>query len=206
MYIYTCIYSFPSPLRLSTPSFPLSLLLAHLPLSLPLPPLSPLPLSSSSPPSYLSQVQYYGLIKQATGEDWKDAKISLSTAQPSIGGSAPPLPTRIIRFKRPPPRIMPHMALSRGFGGGGYRGAEFYEYDPTIEDCYEDAELEAWSSNGAHFRSSPMRMRKGRLRRSSISPPPSPPALNIEVAQVIEGYWDTFSIHDINSTHYWWLF
>ena len=51
-----------------------------------------------------TQVQYYGLIKQATGEDWDDTRISLSTAQPSIGGSAPPLPTRIIRFKRPPPR------------------------------------------------------------------------------------------------------
>ena len=191
MYICTCIIIFFSS---SSPAFyPLlpSLPLAHLLLLL-----SPLPVSTSSHdsyppllPCYLSQVQYYGLIKQATGEDWKDAKISLSTAQPSIGGSAPPLPTRIIRFKRPPPRIMPHMALSRGFGGGGYRGAEFYEYDPTIEDCYEDAELEAWSSNGAHFRSSPMKMRKGRLRRSSISPPPSPPALNIEVAQVIEGYW-----------------
>ena len=29
--------------------------------------------------------------------------ISLSTAQPSVGGSAPSLPTRIIRFKRPKP-------------------------------------------------------------------------------------------------------
>ena len=34
----------------------------------------------------LFQVQYYGLIKQQTGEDWKDAQISLSTAQPSVGG------------------------------------------------------------------------------------------------------------------------
>jgi len=49
------------------------------------------------------QVQYYGLIKQSTGEDWEKASIALSTAQPGIGGSAPHLPTRIIRFKRPPP-------------------------------------------------------------------------------------------------------
>lgn len=47
------------------------------------------------------QVQYYGLIKQSTGEDWEDAKISLSTAQPAIGGGAPSLPTKIIRFRRP---------------------------------------------------------------------------------------------------------
>ena len=51
------------------------------------------------------QVQYYGLIKQSTGEDWEDAKISLSTAQPAIGGGAPALPTKIIRFKRP---VMKH--------------------------------------------------------------------------------------------------
>ena len=50
------------------------------------------------------QVQYYGLIKQQTGEDWKDTHISLSTAQPSVGGAAPQLSTRLIHFKRPPPR------------------------------------------------------------------------------------------------------
>ncbi len=49
----------------------------------------------------LIQVQYYGLIKQSTGEDWEDANISLSTAQPAIGGGAPHLPTKIVRFKRP---------------------------------------------------------------------------------------------------------
>ncbi len=51
------------------------------------------------------QVQYYGLIKQSTGEDWENTNVSLSTAQPSIGGSAPSLPTRLIRFKRPVRRI-----------------------------------------------------------------------------------------------------
>lgn len=147
-------------------------------------------------PSHLSQVQYYGLIKQATGEDWKDAKISLSTAQPSIGGSAPPLPTRIIRFKRPPPRIMPTMGLFRSFGGGSYHAARFDEYDPTIEDSYCQDEfraledrLEDLALESAQF-SRTKEMRKGGgfgWRRSSVSPPPSPPALNIEVAQVIEG-------------------
>lgn len=53
--------------------------------------------------AYALQVQYYGLIKQHTGEDWENTTISLSTAQPGIGGSAPTLPTRAIHFKRPPP-------------------------------------------------------------------------------------------------------
>ena len=52
---------------------------------------------------FLNQLQYYGLIKQWTGEDWENASLSLSTAQPSVGGAAPDLPTRIIRFWRPPP-------------------------------------------------------------------------------------------------------
>ena len=78
---------------------------------------------------------------------------------------------------------MPLVALSRG--GGGYCNGPFDEYDPTIEDSYGDE----FCAVNYQLRSSPMKMRKGRLRRSSISPPPSPPALNIEVAQVIEGYW-----------------
>ena len=77
---------------------------------------------------------------------------------------------------------MPHMALSRR--SRGYRDAEIDEYDPTIEDSYG----EEFCAVNYQLRSSSMKMTKGRLRRSSISPPPSPPALNIEVAQVIEGY------------------
>ena len=34
----------------------------------------------------LFQVLYFGLVSQNTGEDWVDAKISLSTATPSTGG------------------------------------------------------------------------------------------------------------------------
>ena len=44
---------------------------------------------------------YYGLIKQSTGEDWLDAKLSLSTANPSIGGSVPELGVQLLKFKRP---------------------------------------------------------------------------------------------------------
>ena len=60
------------------------------------------------------QVQYYGLIKQSTGEDWEDAKISLSTAQPAIGGGAPNLPTKIIRFKRPAFQLTAYKNYDKG--------------------------------------------------------------------------------------------
>ena len=42
---------------------------------------------------------YYGLIKQSTGEDWTNAKLSLSTANPSIGGSVPELGVQLLKFK-----------------------------------------------------------------------------------------------------------
>ena len=49
--------------------------------------------------------------------------VSLSTAQPSVGGSAPSLPTRIARFKRPKPRPqLIHLSAKMMMD----------EYDPTI--------------------------------------------------------------------------
>ena len=130
-------------------------------------------------------MQYYGLIKQATGEDWDNAKISLSTAQPSIGGSAPTLPTRIIRFK--PPAQVRYYARSRGVGAAASFHDDYDrtgEYDPTIEDSYMGDVMLCLDSY--EFQKSSTKMKKrGRGRRSSFSPPPSPPALDVEVAQVI---------------------
>jgi uncharacterized protein (TIGR02231 family) len=34
---------------------------------------------------------YFGVVRQNTGEDWKDVALTLSTARPSLGGSAPKL-------------------------------------------------------------------------------------------------------------------
>ena len=47
----------------------------------------------------LFQIMYYGMIQQATGEDWNDAKLSLSTAMPSVGGTVPDLGTQRLNFK-----------------------------------------------------------------------------------------------------------
>ncbi|XP_078617334.1 protein F37C4.5-like isoform X5 [Branchiostoma floridae x Branchiostoma japonicum] len=45
------------------------------------------------------QIQYFGVIRQATGENWQDATISLSTSLPSVGGTAPSLGTQVLSFK-----------------------------------------------------------------------------------------------------------
>ena len=34
---------------------------------------------------------YFGVVRQSTGEDWKDVALTLSTARPSLGGAAPVL-------------------------------------------------------------------------------------------------------------------
>ncbi|XP_067951620.1 protein F37C4.5-like [Watersipora subatra] len=49
----------------------------------------------------LLKVTYFGLITQKTGEDWNDVRIFLSTAQPSVGGDMPVLPSQTVHFKAP---------------------------------------------------------------------------------------------------------
>ncbi len=46
---------------------------------------------------------YFGVIRQNTGEDWKNVKLTLSTARPSLGGAAPTLQPWIVDVAAPPP-------------------------------------------------------------------------------------------------------
>ena len=115
-----------------------------------------------------SQVQYYGLIKQATGEDWDDTRISLSTAQPSIGGSAPPLPTRIIRFKRPPPR--PYYPMKAG--QERFRAISSQRNERMLMDIdLECAGFDSYASSEGEEESE--MMMSGVL--GGVPPPPPPP-------------------------------
>ncbi|MGE8641598.1 MAG: mucoidy inhibitor MuiA family protein, partial [Achromobacter sp.] len=50
---------------------------------------------------------YFGVISQNTGEDWKNVKLTLSTARPALGGGAPPLQPWIIDVAPPPPPPRP---------------------------------------------------------------------------------------------------
>uniref|UniRef100_A0A914QG49 Protein F37C4.5 n=1 Tax=Panagrolaimus davidi TaxID=227884 RepID=A0A914QG49_9BILA len=47
-------------------------------------------------------LSYFGKISQQTGEDWNDVELSLSTAQPALGGDLPELGSTIVEFYRPP--------------------------------------------------------------------------------------------------------
>ncbi|XP_064396719.1 protein F37C4.5-like isoform X2 [Halichondria panicea] len=149
------------------------------------------------------KVQYYGLIQQVTGEDWENAKISLSTAQPSVGGSAPPLNTKIIRFKRPNPRRYyapcKNIAKRSSFeieAEASFMGAAFSEsYDPTIEDSYggeslHNATLSLEDDLAAPGGGGGQETFRG-LGKGSISPPPPPPALEVATAKVTAGLFNT---------------
>jgi hypothetical protein len=66
---------------------------------------------------------YFAEVIQKTGEDWKDCNVCLSTSNPAIGSSPPPLPTRTIDWSyncsHLDPLIRGGRRKSRGVGGGG---------------------------------------------------------------------------------------
>jgi len=53
---------------------------------------------------------FRALVRQQTGEDWKDVDLNLSTARPSTGGAPPELYPWRISFYRPMPMAAPVMA------------------------------------------------------------------------------------------------
>ncbi|KAK0414119.1 hypothetical protein QR680_007154 [Steinernema hermaphroditum] len=54
------------------------------------------------------KIDYFAQIVQDSGEEWTNAKIFLSTAQPCLGGNVPELSTLTVSFFRPPPPPKPH--------------------------------------------------------------------------------------------------
>eukprot|EP00037_Helgoeca_nana_P022149 m.225530 g.225530 ORF g.225530 m.225530 type:complete len:646 (-) comp25904_c0_seq1:89-2026(-) len=57
------------------------------------------------------QLTYFGMVKQSTGEDWINAKVSLSTASPASAGTPPAPPTKVVQWK--------HESYGTLRGGGG---------------------------------------------------------------------------------------
>ncbi len=58
-----------------------------------------------------AELTFRALVRQQTGEDWRDIDLSLSTSRPAIGGTPPELfPWRISLYRPQPPMPMPVMA------------------------------------------------------------------------------------------------
>jgi uncharacterized protein (TIGR02231 family) len=47
------------------------------------------------------ELGYFGMVRNGTGEDWKDIALTLSTAKPGLGGGAPELPPWIVDIRQP---------------------------------------------------------------------------------------------------------
>lgn len=60
---------------------------------------------------------YFGVVRQTTGEDWKNVALTLSTARPSLGGAAPTLTAwnLDVWVDRPIPVSMPVAARAQAF-------------------------------------------------------------------------------------------
>ena len=113
------------------------------------------------------------MIKQSTGEDWKDAEISLSTAQPDIGASPPQLGVHHIGFLRPRA-----MAVRKGLKFNDMSMAENCHgptvLDSLLDNClYLESEQERFSATTGISKKP-----KSTRRRYS------PPSLEVEVAKV----------------------
>lgn len=58
------------------------------------------------------QLGYFGLVRQNTGEDWKDIELTLSTARPALGGAAPELSPWIVQQREVVPVQAPEGAVT----------------------------------------------------------------------------------------------
>ena len=53
------------------------------------------------------ELAYFGVVRNGTGEDWKEVALTLSTARPSLGGGAPELAAWIVDVAKPMPVALP---------------------------------------------------------------------------------------------------
>ncbi|KAK6746979.1 hypothetical protein RB195_000307 [Necator americanus] len=73
------------------------------------------------------KITYYGNISQSTLEDWSNASLVLSTAQPCLGGHLPELGVLEAVFYRPPPPVEPRRMMAKnGLGGVSARTASLF--------------------------------------------------------------------------------
>lgn len=80
----------------------------------------------------------YAIVRQATGEDWNDVSISLSTAKPSIGGSMPYVNPWFIRPYQPPPQMAYQEKVSRARAKSEL--SQYEAYDAVTKDKFAPEE------------------------------------------------------------------
>ncbi len=99
------------------------------------------------------QIEYDAMLRQASGEDWKDVRISLSTATPDRSSTPPSVEPWFIDVQPPPQARAKSLAEGAatgggggGFGGGGGGGNIFGSPGEMPE---RRGEIEKWSSSAS---------------------------------------------------------
>lgn len=95
------------------------------------------------------ELAYYGNVRQQTGENWDNVKLSLSTARPSVGARMPELEPWWLNFIRPMPATAP-----RNFG-----------YSARNDLAKSDRESEAIVADAA----APMEYEQAQIESSGVS-------------------------------------
>ena len=100
------------------------------------------------------QLDAFGLVRNATGEDWKDISLTLSTARPGLGGAAPEIAPWLVNVAQPlgyEGRLSSSMAMDRGLGSLAGKSRAVYEAAPAYlaakEDNFAPAPVEATFAN-----------------------------------------------------------
>jgi uncharacterized protein (TIGR02231 family) len=120
---------------------------------------------------------YYGLVRQNTGEDWKDVALTLSTARPSMGGAAPevrpwtvdvfvprPMPTadasvQTMSFESPAPRRnAPASAKAMTFGAVGAVQLDAVQAQATVDQTATSASFKIAAASSVPSDNSPQKI------------------------------------------------
>ncbi len=100
------------------------------------------------------ELNYFGVVRNGTGEDWNAVALTLSTARPSQGGSAPALPPWIVDVYRPMPRPMaaPAMTSSKVSLGASREVAQMSDRAEEIREMAFDQATVETAATSATFR------------------------------------------------------
>ncbi|XP_018653926.1 hypothetical protein Smp_139100.2 [Schistosoma mansoni] len=113
------------------------------------------------------KIVYYGMVQQATGEDWETRYMTLSTAQPGIGGTVPHLGIQRVHFRRDHSPAIPisrnaisSTSVTTGYSSGGMTST-------TTIPASTGHQISGASSTGKNTRSC---TKLGAFKRSNRTP------------------------------------
>lgn len=102
------------------------------------------------------QLDAFGLVRNATGEDWTNIALTLSTARPGLGGAAPGIEPWYVDIARPARRasqtvISQPGVLSAGFSNKVVMEADLFGASPVVEASFATAAVET-AATSANFK------------------------------------------------------